>query len=133
MYEPPPLLLEHRNGCAVIRLAWVKKKRNIKKGARPATRPKFTLQKRTSIKPHIVKPKFHKNIPMSNHDLQIFEEIVNHARGKNQILLHQNNQIQNINTATCGYFCFYFLNEMGRKMKENHIMICCKRLTFMTQ
>ena len=46
--------------------------------------------------------------------MQIFEEIVNHARGKNQILLHQNNQIQNINTTTCGYFCLYFLNKMSK-------------------
>ena len=33
---------------------------NIKKAARSATRSQFTVQKRASIKPHIVKPKFHK-------------------------------------------------------------------------
>ena len=33
---------------------------------------------------------------------------------KKIILLHQNNQIQNINTTTCGYFCLYFLNEMNK-------------------
>ena len=33
---------------------------NIKKEARSATRNQFTVQKRASIKPHIVKPKFHK-------------------------------------------------------------------------
>ena len=33
---------------------------------------------------------------------------------KKLILLHQNNQIQNINTTTCGYFCLYFLNEMNK-------------------
>ena len=43
-----------------------------------------------------------------------FQEIVDHARSKNLTLLHQNNQIQNINTSTCGYFCFYFLNEMNK-------------------
>ena len=43
-----------------------------------------------------------------------FQEIVDHARKKNLILLHQNNQIQNINTTTCGYFCLYFLNEMSK-------------------
>ena len=43
-----------------------------------------------------------------------FQEIVNHAQRKNMTLLHQNNQIQNINTTTCGYFCLYFLNEMSR-------------------
>ena len=32
----------------------------------------------------------------------------------NLTLLHQNNQIQNINATTCGYFCFYFLNEMSK-------------------
>ena len=43
-----------------------------------------------------------------------FQEIVDHARSKNLTLLHQNNQIQNINTTTCGYFCFYFLSEMRK-------------------
>lgn len=123
---------------------------------------------------HTVKPKFHKNIPMSNHDLleccrylnipiksvlardqtvphdhqqslfiynlepsymngshwvatyvknntinsfdsfgmPPFQEIINHARSKNLTLLHQDNQVQNIITTTCGYFCLYFLNEM---------------------
>lgn len=41
-----------------------------------------------------------------------FQEIVNHARGKNKTLLHQNNQIQNIKTTTCCYFCLNFLSEM---------------------
>ena len=43
-----------------------------------------------------------------------FQEIVDHARSKNLTLLHQNNQIQNINATTCGYFRFYFLNEMSK-------------------
>ena len=43
-----------------------------------------------------------------------FQEIVDHARSKNLTLLHQNNQIQNINATTCGYFCLYFLNEMSK-------------------
>ena len=43
-----------------------------------------------------------------------FQEIVNHARIKKLTLLHQNNQIQNIITTTCGYFCLYFLNEMNK-------------------
>ena len=43
-----------------------------------------------------------------------FQEIVDHARSKNLTLLLQNNQIQNINTTTCGHFCFYFLNEMSK-------------------
>ena len=43
-----------------------------------------------------------------------FQEIVNHAKGKILTLLHQNNQIQNIKTTTCGYFCLYFLNEMNK-------------------
>ena len=33
-----------------------------------------------------------------------FQEIVNHARRKNLTLLHQNNQIQNMNTTACCYF-----------------------------
>ena len=41
-----------------------------------------------------------------------FQEIVNHAKRKNLTLLHQSDQIQNLMTTTCGYFCLYFLNEM---------------------
>ena len=33
---------------------------NIKKDTRSATRSQFIVQNRVSIKPHIVKPKFHK-------------------------------------------------------------------------
>ena len=43
-----------------------------------------------------------------------FQELVNHAKRKNLTLLHQNNQIQNISTTACGYFCLYFLNEMNK-------------------
>ena len=43
-----------------------------------------------------------------------FQELVNHAKINNLTLLHQNNQIQNIKTTTCGYFCLYFLNEMNK-------------------
>ena len=147
-----------------------------KKGRGSSTREKFTLQKRPTVKHSVVKPKFPKNVPLSNYDLikwckylnipindvlsrdenvphhhrqalfiynlepsymsgshwvstyvkdnvinyfdsfglPPFQEIVNHARKKNLTLLHQNNQIQNINTTTCGYFCLYFLNEMNK-------------------
>ena len=43
-----------------------------------------------------------------------FQEIVDHAKKKNLTLIHQNNQIQDLNTTTCGYFCLYFLNEMNK-------------------
>ena len=43
-----------------------------------------------------------------------FQEIVNHAKRKNLTLLHQSDQIQNLMTTTCGYFCLYFLNEMNK-------------------
>ena len=43
-----------------------------------------------------------------------FQEIVNHAKRENLTLLHQDNQIQDIETTTCGYFCLYFLNEMNK-------------------
>ena len=38
-----------------------------------------------------------------------FQEIVRHAKERNLTLLHQNRQIQNLYTSTCGYFCLYFL------------------------
>jgi len=40
-----------------------------------------------------------------------FQEIVDDAKKKNFTLLHQNQQIQHLNTSTCGYFCLYFLND----------------------
>ena len=43
-----------------------------------------------------------------------FQEMVDHAKRKNLTLLHQNQQIQRLNTTTCGYFCLYFLNEMHK-------------------
>ena len=44
-----------------------------------------------------------------------FQEIVNHVKKKNLTLLHQNQQIQHLNTTTCSYFCLYFLNEMRKR------------------
>ena len=152
------------------------KKKSSEKGQRSTIRQKLTIQKRPSLKHSIIKPKFHKNVPLSNHDLikwckylnipikdvlsrdenvphnhrqalfiynlepsymsgshwvstyvkdnvinyfdsfglPPFQEMVNHARKKNLTLLHQNNQIQNLLTTTCGYFCLYFLNEMNK-------------------
>ena len=46
--------------------------------------------------------------------MQPFQELVDHAKRKNLTLLHQNQQIQNLYTTTCGYFCLYFLNEMNK-------------------
>ena len=43
-----------------------------------------------------------------------FQELVDHAKRKNLTLLHQNQQIQNLYTTSCGYFCLYFLNEMNK-------------------
>ena len=154
----------------------VKKKTLDQKRKGTTIRKKQSIQWHTHFGGNIVKPKFHKKIPMSNHDLMKwckylnipindvlsrdenvphnhkqalfiynlepaymsgshwvatyvkdnvinyfdsfgmppFQEIVNHAKKKNLTLLHQNNQIQNIQTTTCGYFCLYFLNEMNK-------------------
>ena len=152
------------------------KKKSSKKGRWSSTGKKFTLQWNSTSRGNTVKPKFHKNTPLSNYDLidwckylnipindvllrdetvphnhtqalfiynlepaymsgshwvatyvqdkvinyfdsfglPPFKEIVNHAKKKNLTLLHQNNQIQNLLTTTCGYFCLYFLNEMNK-------------------
>jgi len=45
-----------------------------------------------------------------------FEEIVDHAKKKNLTLLHQNQQIQNLYSSSCGYFCLYFLNEIHKRV-----------------
>ena len=47
--------------------------------------------------------------------MQPFQELVDHAKRKNLTLLHQNQQLQNLYTTTCGYFCLYFLNEMHKR------------------
>ena len=51
-----------------------------------------------------------------------FQEMVDHAKGKNLTLLHQNSQIQNLMCSTCGYFCLYFLNEMHRGNDYFHLL-----------
>ena len=43
-----------------------------------------------------------------------FQELLNHAKRKNLTLLHQDKQLQNISTSTCGYYTIYFLNEMNK-------------------
>ena len=46
-----------------------KKNKAKKEWKRLIARQKFTIQKRPSLKHSIVKPKFHKNIPISNYDV----------------------------------------------------------------
>ena len=173
MYQPPPFI----GTWEQVRKGGGKKKKKSKKvRSRTFARQKQSIQKRPSLKYSIIKPKFHKNIPMSNYDLSKwcqylnipinnvlsrdessphnhmqalfinnlepsymsgshwvatyvkngiinyfdsfgmppFQEIVNHAKRKNMTLLHQSDQIQNLLTTTCGYFCLYFLNEMNK-------------------
>ena len=174
MYQPPPFIgtwEQARKGGGKK-----KNKKNRKNQEQDYCWEKQSIQKRTSLKHSIVKPKFHKKIPMSNFDLldwckylnipinnvlsreessphnhkqalfiynlepsymsgshwvatyvkngvinyfdsfgmPPFQEIVNHAKRKNMTLLHQSDQIQNLMTTTCGYFCLYFLNEMSK-------------------
>ena len=176
MYQPPPFI----GTWEQVRKGGGKKKKSSQKNkkvrSRTIARQKQSIQKRPSLKHSIVKPKFHKNIPISNYDLlkwckylnipikdvlsrdetvphnhmqtlfiynlepsymsgshwvatyvkngiinyfdsfgmPPFQEIVNHAKRKNMTLVHQSDQIQNLMTTTCGYFCLYFLNEMSK-------------------
>ena len=48
--------------------------------------------------------------------MQPFQELVNHAKERNLTLLHLDQQIQNLYTTTCGFFCLYFLNEMHKNV-----------------
>ena len=41
-----------------------------------------------------------------------FQELVDHAKRKNLTLLHQDQQLQNLYSSVCGYYCLYFLYEM---------------------
>ena len=177
-YRTPPFYGNWPDGSIGMGTKKPKKTKTKKQKKRKGsyTREKFTLQKRPTVKHSVVKPKFHKNIPLSNYDLidwckylnipindvlsrdenvphnhrqalfiynlepsymlgshwvatyvkdkvinyfdsfglPPFQEMVNHARKKNLTLLHQNNQLQNLLTTTCGYFCLYFLNEMNK-------------------
>ena len=170
MYRTPPFYGNWPDGTFGM---GIQKK---KKGRGTSIGQELTIQKRPTVKHSVVKPKFHKNVPLSNYDLikwckylnipikdvlsrdenvphnhrqalfiynlepsymsgshwvatyvkdkvlnyfdsfglPPFQEMVNHARKKNLTLLHQNNQIQNLLTTTCGYFCLYFLNEMNK-------------------
>ena len=46
------------------------KKKKLRKRAKASTiRQKLTIQKRPTVKHSVVKPKFHKNVPLSNYDL----------------------------------------------------------------
>ena len=175
MYQPPPFI----GTWEQVRKGGGKKKssqKNKKVRSRTIARQKQSIQKRPSLKHSIVKPTFHKNIPISNYDLlkwckylnipinnvlsrdeslphnhkqalfiynlepsymngshwvatyvkngiinyfdsfgmPPFQETVNHAKRTNMTLLHQSDQIQNLLTTTCGYFCLYFLNEMSK-------------------
>ena len=172
MYEPPPPFIGTWEQAG--KGSGGKKKKKIWRWT--VAGEKQSIQKRPSLKHSIVKPKFHKNIPMSNYDLlkwcqylnipinnvlsreessphnhkqalfiynlepsymigshwvatyvkngiinyfdsfgmPPFQEIVNHAKRKNMTLVHQSDQIQNLMTTTCGYFCLYFLNEMSK-------------------
>ena len=51
-----------------------------------------------------------------NFGMAPFQEIVDHAQERNLTLLHQDQQIQNLYTTTCGFFCLYFLNEMHKNV-----------------
>ena len=175
MYQPPPFIgtwEQARKGGGKKKK--IKKTEKIRRGI--IAGKKQSIQKRTSLKHSIIKPKFNKHIPMSNFDLikwckylnipinnvlsreessphnrkqalfiynlepsymsgshwvatyvkngiinyfdsfgmPPFQEIVNHAKRTNMTLVHQSDQIQNLLTTTCGYFCLYFLNEMNK-------------------
>ena len=46
-----------------------------------------------------------------------FKEIFNYARKNKLNVIYLSNQIQDLGTTTCGYFCLYFLNEMNKGNK----------------
>ena len=65
MYQPPPFI----GTWEQARKGGGKKKKSKKVRSGTIARQKQSIQKRPSLKHSIVKPKFHKNIPMSNYDL----------------------------------------------------------------
>ena len=69
MYQPPPFI----GTWEQVRKGGGKKKKSSQKNkkvrSRTIARQKQSIQKRPSLKHSIVKPKFHKNIPISNYDL----------------------------------------------------------------
>ena len=55
--------------------------------------------------------------------------MLNHAKRENVTLLHQNQQLQNFYTSTCGYYCLYFLNEMNKGVDYFDLLQVFKRDT----
>ena len=161
-----------------IQSVWGQKKKTIKKKAGKGLLlgKKQPIQRYSTSRSNILKLKFYKNVPLSNHDLikwckylnipikdvlsrdesvphnhqqalfiynlepvymsgshwvatfvkgnvinyfdsfgmPPFQEIVDHAIREKMTLVHQNNQIQNMFTTTCGYFCLYFLDRQNK-------------------
>ena len=156
MYQPPPFI----GTWDQIRKGGGKKKnpKNKKVRSRTITRQKQSIQKRPSLKHSIVKPTFHKNIPISNYDLLKWCKYLNipikdvlsrdenvphnhmqalfiynlepaYMSGSHWVATYVKNgiinyfdsfgmppfqEIQNLLTTTCGYFCLHFLNEMSK-------------------
>ena len=68
MYRTPPFYGNWPNDTIGMGIK-KKKKKSSQKGRRSTIRKELTLQKRPTVKHSVVKPKFHKNVPLSNYDL----------------------------------------------------------------
>ena len=68
-YQPPPFYGNWPDGTIGMGTKKPKKTKTKKKRTGSSTRKRFTPKKRPSVKHSVLKPKFHKNIPMSNYDL----------------------------------------------------------------
>ena len=62
-----------------------------------------------------------------------FQEMVDHAKKQNVTLLHQDQQIQNLYSSTCGYFCLYFLNEMNKGVDYFDLLQVFKKIQIITK
>ena len=71
MYRTPPFYGNWPNDTIGMgtKKKRLQKKKGSKKGRRSTIRQELTVQKRPSSKHSVVKPKFHKNVPLSNYDL----------------------------------------------------------------
>ena len=95
MYQPPPFIgtwEQVRKGGGKEKAP----KKNKKVRKRLIVRQKQSIQKRPSLKHSIVKPKFHKNIPISNYDLlkwcKYLNIPINNVLSRDESLPHNHKQ-----------------------------------------
>ena len=90
-WQPPPFI-----GTWDNQVGMGKRKKPLKKRKRSSVRPTKSLQQHFAFRSNTVKPKFHEDIPMSNHDLikwcRYLNIPINDVLSRDQRVPHNHNQ-----------------------------------------